>query len=157
MRPLNAKEEQEEATKVVQKISTNAVSLGDQQFTYDAIAGENASQVISPIDLFSRCPSQSVVLEFQRCVYRTIWLFLLSRDLAAQRCIPFHASLTLQYSFIPCVNISASSNCSRFWKICLEERCFSLVRRCKHFTVVPTERGLWNGGLAYGGELSCGL
>ncbi|KAG6547673.1 hypothetical protein Mapa_011122 [Marchantia paleacea] len=44
MRPLNAKEEQEEATKVVQKISTNAVSLGDQQFTYDAIAGEDASQ-----------------------------------------------------------------------------------------------------------------
>ncbi|CAM6105350.1 unnamed protein product [Calypogeia fissa] len=44
MRPLNEKEEQEEATKIVHKIASDAVTLGDQQFTYDAIAGEGASQ-----------------------------------------------------------------------------------------------------------------
>ncbi|KAL2651860.1 hypothetical protein R1flu_019988 [Riccia fluitans] len=44
MRPLNAKEEQEEATLIVHKVSTNAVALGDQQFTYDSVAGVDASQ-----------------------------------------------------------------------------------------------------------------
>jgi hypothetical protein len=48
MRPLNDKEEQEAATKIVQKVSFDAVQLGDQQFTYDAIAGEEASQVSIP-------------------------------------------------------------------------------------------------------------
>lgn len=45
VRPLNKKEEAEEATHVVQKVSSNSVSLGDQQFTYDAVAGETESQV----------------------------------------------------------------------------------------------------------------
>lgn len=49
LRPLNKKEEAEEATHVVQKVSSNSVSLGDQQFTYDAVAGEAESQVCRKI------------------------------------------------------------------------------------------------------------
>lgn len=45
MRPLNKKEILEEATQVVQKLSPNSLSLAEQQFTYDAVAGENESQV----------------------------------------------------------------------------------------------------------------
>lgn len=45
MRPLNKKEMIEEATQVVVKISPKSLSLVDQQFTYDAVAGENESQV----------------------------------------------------------------------------------------------------------------
>ena len=45
MRPLNKKEIAEEATQVVSKLSSNSLSLADQQFTYDAVAGENESQV----------------------------------------------------------------------------------------------------------------
>jgi len=47
MRPLNKKEIIEEATQVVLKTSPNSLSLADQQFTYDAVAGENESQVCS--------------------------------------------------------------------------------------------------------------
>ena len=42
---MNKKEEGEEAEKVVHRISATSVSLSDQQFTYDAVAGEDSSQV----------------------------------------------------------------------------------------------------------------
>ncbi|XP_024379513.1 kinesin-like protein KIN-12B [Physcomitrium patens] len=44
MRPLNKKEAAEEATNVVQKLSGDSLSLGDQQFTFDSVAGETESQ-----------------------------------------------------------------------------------------------------------------
>ncbi|CAN5953645.1 unnamed protein product [Sphagnum jensenii] len=44
MRPLNNKEEAEEATNVVQKLSSNSVLISEQQFTFDAVIGEDASQ-----------------------------------------------------------------------------------------------------------------
>lgn len=50
MRPLNKKEAAEEATNVVQKLSGDSLSLGDQQFTFDSVAGETESQV-SPLAL----------------------------------------------------------------------------------------------------------
>lgn len=46
VRPLNKKEEAEEAEQVVHRLSATGVSLADQLFTYDAVAGEDASQVI---------------------------------------------------------------------------------------------------------------
>jgi hypothetical protein len=46
MRPLNNKEEAEEATNVVQKLSSNSVLISEQQFTFDAVIGEDASQVL---------------------------------------------------------------------------------------------------------------
>lgn len=42
---MNKKEEGEEAEQVVHKMSSTCVSLSDQQFTYDAVAGEDSSQV----------------------------------------------------------------------------------------------------------------
>jgi kinesin family protein 15 len=45
LRPLNKKEAAEEATMVVQKLSANSLSLAEQQFTFDAVAGESESQV----------------------------------------------------------------------------------------------------------------
>lgn len=45
LRPLNKKEAAEEATLVVQKLSANSLSLAEQQFTFDAVAGESESQV----------------------------------------------------------------------------------------------------------------
>jgi hypothetical protein len=45
MRPLNRKEEAEEASHVVQKLSSNSLLISDQQFTFDAVVGEGASQV----------------------------------------------------------------------------------------------------------------
>ena len=45
MRPLNKKEIAEEATHVISKLSPNSLSLVDQQFTYDAVAGDDESQV----------------------------------------------------------------------------------------------------------------
>jgi hypothetical protein len=45
MRPLNKKEETEEAEMVLQKTSVTSVSIADQHFTYDAVAGQDASQV----------------------------------------------------------------------------------------------------------------
>uniref|UniRef100_A0A7I4BD30 Kinesin motor domain-containing protein n=1 Tax=Physcomitrium patens TaxID=3218 RepID=A0A7I4BD30_PHYPA len=44
VRPLNKKEEAEEAEQVVHRLSATGVSLADQLFTYDAVAGEDASQ-----------------------------------------------------------------------------------------------------------------
>ncbi|CAK9858991.1 unnamed protein product [Sphagnum jensenii] len=44
VRPLNNKEEAEEATNVVQKLSSNSVLISEQQFTFDAVIGEDASQ-----------------------------------------------------------------------------------------------------------------
>ncbi|CAK9189601.1 unnamed protein product [Sphagnum troendelagicum] len=44
MRPLNRKEEAEEASHVVQKLSSNSLLISDQQFTFDAVVGEGASQ-----------------------------------------------------------------------------------------------------------------
>lgn len=44
VRPMNKKEEGEEAEQVVHRISSTCVSLADQHFTYDAVAGEDASQ-----------------------------------------------------------------------------------------------------------------
>ncbi|CAM6067212.1 unnamed protein product [Sphagnum tenellum] len=44
MRPLNKKEETEEAEIVLQKTSVTSVSIADQHFTYDAVAGQDASQ-----------------------------------------------------------------------------------------------------------------
>ncbi|KAG0628802.1 hypothetical protein M758_1G054100 [Ceratodon purpureus] len=44
MRPLNKKEIAEEATHVISKLSPNSLSLVDQQFTYDAVAGDDESQ-----------------------------------------------------------------------------------------------------------------
>lgn len=44
---MNKKEEGEEAELAVQTISSTCVSLADQQFTYDAVAGEDSSQVNS--------------------------------------------------------------------------------------------------------------
>jgi hypothetical protein len=49
MRPLNNKEEAEEATNVVQKLSSNSVLISEQQFTFDAVIGEDASQVLKHI------------------------------------------------------------------------------------------------------------
>jgi hypothetical protein len=46
---MNKKEEAEEATQVVHKISLTCVAMGDQQFTYDAVAGEESSQVVLTI------------------------------------------------------------------------------------------------------------
>lgn len=43
---MNKKEEAEEATQVVHKMSLTCVAMGDQQFTYDAVAGEESSQVL---------------------------------------------------------------------------------------------------------------
>ena len=43
---MNKKEEAEEATEVVHKMSLTCVAMGDQQFTYDAVAGEDSSQVL---------------------------------------------------------------------------------------------------------------
>lgn len=45
VRPMNKKEESEEAEQVVYRMSSTCVSLADQQFTYDAVAGEDSSQV----------------------------------------------------------------------------------------------------------------
>lgn len=45
VRPMNKKEEGEEAEQVVHRVSSTCVSLADQQFTYDAVAGEDSSQV----------------------------------------------------------------------------------------------------------------
>ena len=45
VRPLNQKEAAEDATNVVQKLSVDSLSLGDQQFTFDSVAGETESQV----------------------------------------------------------------------------------------------------------------
>lgn len=42
---MNKKEEAEEANHVVHSMSATCVSLADQQFTYDAVAGEGSSQV----------------------------------------------------------------------------------------------------------------
>ncbi|KAH9577047.1 hypothetical protein CY35_01G194100 [Sphagnum magellanicum] len=44
MRPLNTKEEAEEDTNVVQKLSSNSLLISEQQFTFDAVIGEDASQ-----------------------------------------------------------------------------------------------------------------
>ncbi|KAG0558177.1 hypothetical protein KC19_10G010000 [Ceratodon purpureus] len=44
VRPMNKKEETEEAEQVVHMMSSTCVALADQQFTYDAVAGENSSQ-----------------------------------------------------------------------------------------------------------------
>jgi hypothetical protein len=48
VRPLNQKEAAEDATNVVQKLSVDSLSLGDQQFTFDSVAGESESQVSIP-------------------------------------------------------------------------------------------------------------
>lgn len=45
VRPLNNKEAAEDATNVVQKLSVDSLSLGDQQFTFDSVASETESQV----------------------------------------------------------------------------------------------------------------
>lgn len=45
VRPLNKKEEAEEADRVVRSVTSTSVSLSDQQFTFDAVAGEVSSQV----------------------------------------------------------------------------------------------------------------
>lgn len=45
VRPLNKKEESEEAIQVAHKLSPTSVCMADQQFTYDAVAGEDSSQV----------------------------------------------------------------------------------------------------------------
>ena len=42
---MNKKEEAEEAEQIVHSMSATCVALADQQFTYDAVAGEDASQV----------------------------------------------------------------------------------------------------------------
>uniref|UniRef100_A0A7I4FWL6 Kinesin motor domain-containing protein n=1 Tax=Physcomitrium patens TaxID=3218 RepID=A0A7I4FWL6_PHYPA len=44
VRPLNKKEEAEEADRVVRSVTSTSVSLSDQQFTFDAVAGEVSSQ-----------------------------------------------------------------------------------------------------------------
>lgn len=44
VRPLNRKEASEEASSVVQKLSIDSLSLGEQQFTFDSVAGETESQ-----------------------------------------------------------------------------------------------------------------
>jgi len=49
VRPLNRKEASEDATSVVQKLSVESLSLGEQQFTFDSVAGETESQVSNHI------------------------------------------------------------------------------------------------------------
>ncbi|KAI5076831.1 hypothetical protein GOP47_0008896 [Adiantum capillus-veneris] len=44
LRPCNQKEEAEEATQIVEKISLDSLSLADQNFTFDHVAGQESSQ-----------------------------------------------------------------------------------------------------------------
>jgi hypothetical protein len=59
MRPLNTKEEAEEATNVVQKLSSNSLLISEQQFTFDAVIGEDASQVLKHFTLSLFCSLSS--------------------------------------------------------------------------------------------------
>eukprot|EP00250_Pteridium_aquilinum_P021326 c25089_g1_i1 orf=2-2848(-) len=44
LRPLNQREESEEATQIVERISRDSLFLADQNFTFDYVAGQDASQ-----------------------------------------------------------------------------------------------------------------
>ncbi|MCO5611484.1 hypothetical protein L7F22_065737 [Adiantum nelumboides] len=44
LRPCNQKEEAEEVTQIVEKVSMDSLSLADQNFTFDHVAGQESSQ-----------------------------------------------------------------------------------------------------------------
>ncbi len=80
MRPLNNKEEAEEATNVVQKLSSNSVLISEQQFTFDAVIGEDASQVIKH---FTFSLFHSLSSSFLAILVRTdLAILVVNRELA---------------------------------------------------------------------------
>jgi len=79
MRPLNTKEEAEEATNVVQKLSSNSLLISEQQFTFDAVIGEDASQVLKHFTLsLSFAHSHLLFLQF---LYTQTLQFLYTQSL----------------------------------------------------------------------------
>jgi hypothetical protein len=87
MRPLNKKEETEEAEIVLQKTSATSVSIADQHFTYDAVAGQDASQV----SIITRC-----------------FNFLVSASCSASACINIPAIILHNLQEVPLFEVCST-------------------------------------------------